>query len=407
VTHEELLRLGRRLGEFYAAAERGERIDLYGAHNVIEFNTEENFRQLTPFVGDLIEKERFDFIVESSRGFLKDRSRLFSRRVEDERICDGHGDLRTDHVYFLDQIQIIDCIEFNDRFRYGDTAVDLAFLHMDVEQLSRSDLSLAILNGYIEFSRDYSLYTVLDFYSCYRAVVKIKVSCLGAAALKEGSEKREMQARAVQYLGFAFRYAVQFARPTLYILCGLPGTGKSTYAKRLHFILDIALFRSDVVRAELPEYNPRHGPVPFGTGIYKPEMRAHVYALLLSKAQIELKNGSSAILDATFSIRKWREEAVRLAEDLDANVLFIECVSSRETLLERLGRRREGESGQSDARPDHLEMLAGELESIDELPPEQHLRMETEADVETNLGTILSSAYLKKREQVERKIAQL
>ncbi len=404
---DEMLRLGRRLAEFYAAAEHTEQIDWFGGHQVIEFNTEENFRQLAPFVGNLVGQERFDFIVESSRGFLRDRGGLFQRRVEEGRIRDGHGDLRAEHVYFLDGIQIIDCIEFNERFRYGDTAVDLAFLHMDVERLAGPDLSLAVLNGYTESSRDYGIYTLLDFYSCYRAVVKMKISCLSNTELAQGSRKREMQMRAGKYLDLAFRYAVQFARPTLYVLCGLPGTGKSTYAKRLHEIFDIALFRSDTARQGIPGYGAHRGPVPFGTGIYRHEMRGWVYSWLLSMAQEELKKGRSAILDATFSQRKWREEAVRLAKDLDANILFFECVSSQDTILQRLGRRREGDDGQSDARPQHLPGLVNEFEAMDELAPELLTRVNTETEIEANLRTILAGAYSKRRVQVEEIIARL
>jgi len=407
VHQDEMPRLGRRLAEFYDTAGRGEQIDRYGGPEVIELNTEENYRQLAPFVGSLVGRERFDFVMESSRGFFRDRSHLFRNRVAEGRICDGHGDLRAEHVYFLDRIQVIDCVEFSDRLRYGDTAVDLAFLHMDVERLGRPDLSLAMLSGYTESSGDYGIYTLLDFYSCYRAVVKMKISCLSAAGLGEGPRRHLMQKRAGQYLDLAFRYAVQFARPTLYILCGLPGTGKSTYAKRLHHILDIAVLRSDEVRRELPEYSAHRGPVPFGTEIYRPEMRGRVYSRLLSTAQEELKNGRSVILDATFSRRKWRKEAVMLAEDLDVNILFLECVSSHDTVLERLGRRREGGDSQSDARPEHLGGLAAEFESMDELLAERHAEINTETEIEANLRTILSSLYSKKRSQVERIIAQL
>ncbi len=407
VAPDRMLLLGRRLAEFYAAAERGDRIDWYGSAEVIGLNTEENFRQLAPFVGRLLDRERFDFVMQSSRGFLRDRGALFRRRVKEGRICDGHGDLRVEHVYFLDGIQIIDCIEFNERFRYGDTAVDLAFLHMDTERLARGDLSMAMLNGYTECSRDYGIYSLLDFYSCYRAIVKMKISCLSEAGLEESSRKREMQSRAVQYLGLAFRYSVQFSRPTLYVLCGLPGTGKSTYAKNLRDIFDIALFRSDEARRKLPEYNERGGPVPFGAGIYKPDMRGFVYSRLLSAAHDELRTGRPAILDATFSLRKWRQEAVRLAEDLDANILFLECVCSRDTILERLARRRQGEDGQSDARPEHLDGLVDEFESMDELSPERHARINTEDEIEANLRSILSGTYIKKRAQVEKIIAGL
>ena len=400
-------RLGRLLAEFYAAAERSGQIDEYGSIRVIEFNTEENFRQLAPFVGKLLEKERFDFVMESSRAFLTDCAALFMRRVAEGRIRDGHGDLRAEHVYFLDGIQIIDCIEFNERFRYGDTAIDLAFLHMDVERLGGADLSLQMLEGYTEFSLDYGMYALLDFYSCYRSVVKMKISCLSFTELEEGPRKEEMRRRAGQYLDLAFRYSVQFARLTLYVLCGLPGTGKSTYAKKLHEIFDVALFRSDEARQELPEFSARSGPVPFGTGIYRPEMRGRVYSRLLSMAQEEIKNGRPAILDATFSMKKWREEAVRMAEDLDVNILFLECVCSRDTILERLSRRREGDDSLSDARPEHLDGLVDEFESMDELSPERHITINTEAEIETNLRVILSGVYSKKRAQVEKIIAKL
>ena len=332
---------------------------------------------------------------------------FFSAGLQQGHICDGHGDLRAEHVYFLDRIQIIDCIEFNERFRYGDIAVDLAFLHMDIERLGTPDLSLAVLNGYMESSRDYAIYTLLDFYSCYRAVVKMKISCLTMAELAECPRKRLMQRRAVQYLDLAFRYAIQFARPTLWVLCGMPATGKSTYAKRLHEIFDIVLLRSDEVRKELPEYRAHGGPVPFGTGIYRSDMRGRVYSRLLSMVQEELKNGRSVILDATFSRQKWREEAVRLAHDLDANILFFECVSSRATILERLGRRRQGEDGESDARAEHLPGFVDEFESMNELSPERYTRINTENEIEANLRIMLSSAYSNKRAQVERIIARL
>jgi len=276
---------------------------------------------------------------------------------------------------------------------------------MDVERLGGADLSLAVLNGYTELSRDYGIYTLLDFYSCYRAVVKMKISCLSMAELAEGPRKRLMEKRAVEYLDLAFRYAIQFARPTLWVMCGMPGTGKSTCAKRVREIFDIVLLRSDEARKELPEY--RGGPLPFGTGIYRSDMRGHIYSQLLSMAHDELKSGRSVILDATFSRQKWREETVRLAKDLDANILFFECVSSRATILERLSRRRKGENGGSDARAEHLPGLMDEFENLNELSPEQHARINTENDIEENLRTILSSAYAKKRAQIERIIAQL
>jgi aminoglycoside phosphotransferase family enzyme len=51
---------------------------------------------------------------------------------------DTHGDLHLDHIYlFPDRtppadLVVIDCIEFNERFRYADPVADMAFLFMDL-----------------------------------------------------------------------------------------------------------------------------------------------------------------------------------------------------------------------------------------------------------------------------------
>jgi len=432
--HDDMVRLGRMLGAFYSRGPCDPEVDRYGRAEIIGFNTEENFRQLNPFVGTLIRKGPFDFVKETGRGFFRDCTRLFDRRVVEGRIRDGHGDLRAEHVYLMDaaespphgsgyfrkqrEIQIIDCIEFNERFRYGDAACDLAFLHMDLERQGRSDLSLSVLSGYVEESGDFGVYSVLDFYSCYRAIVKLKVSCLTWGELRDGARRDEMEARAGQYLDLALRYAVQFSRPTIWVFCGLPGTGKSTLADRVRDVFGIALFRSDQVRTELPEYASHSGPVPLGTGIYRPGPRGRVYAHLLALAQGELKKGKSVILDATFSQRHWREETVRLAGDMDANVLFFECVSSEETMLARLGRRETGERGErakhaageglSDARTEHIPGLLAQFEPLEELPACFHSIVDTDRHLPDEcLREVLPRAYAMRRSQVETVLERL
>lgn len=416
VNHDDMARLGRMLGAFYSRSTQSPEIDSYCNAEVISFNTEENFRQLNPYVGTLIGANPFEFIKEAGCGFFRDCKRLFDRRVEEGCIRDGHGDLRAEHVYFIDGIQIIDCIEFNDRFRYADAACDLAFLHMDMERLGYSDLSLSLLSGYVQESSDYGIYTVLDFYSCYRAIVKLKVSCLTWSELEYGDRRGEMERRAGQYLDLAVRYAVQFSRPTIWVFCGLPGTGKSMRAEKVRDVFGISLFSSDQVRTSLPEYASHAGPVPLGTGIYRQGLRGRVYARLLALAQEELKKGMSVILDATFSQRHWREEVVRLAGDMDANVLFFECVSSEETLLARLGRRDTGKGddrkpdrkGLSDARTEHLYGMLAEYEALDELSPEIHSVIDTDKSSRDEcLGEILPRAYAMKRSQVEKAMERL
>ena len=52
--------------------------------------------------------------------------------------CDTHGDLHLSHVYLFpdrpppDDLVIIDCVEFAERFRFADPVADIAFLVMDL-----------------------------------------------------------------------------------------------------------------------------------------------------------------------------------------------------------------------------------------------------------------------------------
>ena len=74
--------------------------------------------------------------------------------------CDTHGDLRLDHVYVFPErtskanLEIIDCIEFNGRFRFADPVADMAFLVMDSQLHGRPDLARAFTDSYVRASGD-------------------------------------------------------------------------------------------------------------------------------------------------------------------------------------------------------------------------------------------------------------
>jgi aminoglycoside phosphotransferase family enzyme len=125
--------LAQRLSDFYQKALTDAKINTFGAWDMIQFNCEKNFRQTTSFMGDILDKRMFQIIRAASRLFLHRRKKLFKDRVNKKKIRDCHGDLRSGYIYFNDEIQIIDCIEFNERFRYADITSDLAFLAMDMD----------------------------------------------------------------------------------------------------------------------------------------------------------------------------------------------------------------------------------------------------------------------------------
>ena len=70
---------------------------------------------------------------------------------------------------------IVDCIEFNERFRCADPIADMAFLAMDLTLHGRRDLARAFVDAYIRASGDPEGRALLPFYTAYRAAVRGKV----------------------------------------------------------------------------------------------------------------------------------------------------------------------------------------------------------------------------------------
>ncbi|MBR9980388.1 MAG: hypothetical protein KFF50_05110, partial [Desulfatitalea sp.] len=230
--------LAGHLARFYTDARQDEETAAIGAWETVRGNCEENFSQIEPHAGTAIDRRTFDIIRAATRAFLHRRKALFERRIADGCIRDGHGDLRTDHVYFTrDTIQVIDCIEFNERFRFGDVAADLAFLAMDLDFIGFPAIADAFLAAYVTASGDNDLYTLIDFYKCYRAMVRLKVNCLRLGQV-DAEQRPPLEREIRRHQQLAYGYALRYSRPVLWVVCGMPATGKSTVAKALARHLD-------------------------------------------------------------------------------------------------------------------------------------------------------------------------
>lgn len=401
---ERIDELGDVLAGFYRRAETGPHIDAYGDPERIRFNMEENFEQTAAFVPEFMDPERWEFVRQVCRSFWEGHRELFRHRVAGGRIRDGHGDLRADHVYLGERVQVIDCIEFNERFRYGDAAADLAFLLMDLDHRGHADVGRRILSVYARSASDPEIYALLDFYAAYRAMVRLKVSCLSLEQADAVLRER-LEDDIGRYLRQAYRYAVAFGRPNLWVFCGLPASGKSTLAEMVCAAQFMPLFQSDRVRRQDPEF--RGGEVvPFNTGMYHPAMRGRVYAKLLNLAQDELRLGRSVALDATFSDAGWREAAVRLARDQNVGLIFVHCGCRPETIRRRLS-LREAEGGLSDARLAHFEDMLRHFDPVLEPATDTLLAVDTEREPEDALHHTLGRAHALKHAQVERLLRAL
>ena len=384
-------RLTRVLAAFYDAARSGPKINAAGSWDTVNANCEENFSQTEKFAGNLIGKRMYQIILSASRSFLLQRKELFERRVKENKIRGGHGDLRTDHINFTpDGIQIIDCIEFNELFRCGDIAADLAFLAMDLDFEGYPDIARALLEAYVQHSGDPDVFVLLDFYKCYRAFVRAKVNCfrLEQSDLAE-REQVELRRQTRRFVELAYEYAQQFSHPTVWVVCGMIASGKSTVAKALADALKIEVLHSDVVRKKLFDRQVFESQEEeFGEGMYSQDATALTYGRLLLLAQEELERGRSVILDATFSREDQRREVLRLVENRAADIVVVEC-RCREAVIRQRLRNRSNSPAISDARLKHLEEFKSRYEAPDEIPAGIKITVNTERSLAETVEKIL------------------
>lgn len=208
ISADEMQRIGAHLAEVYGTIESNDKAKSFGNLAIISFNVEENFDQTKKYIGGPVSAEMFSAIEGWSRKFMEDNQALFERRIVNGCIKECHGDLHLQHICKeADDIFIFDCIEFNERLRYGDVASDVAFLSMDLDYNDRSDLAEAFVKAYVEASGDEDLLNILTFYKVYRAYVRAKVTSF---MLDDEGISREMYAKAAssaaQYYHLAHSY---------------------------------------------------------------------------------------------------------------------------------------------------------------------------------------------------------
>jgi uncharacterized protein len=352
VTQKDLRALVRKLVPFYQKAKTGKGIDPFGRIEIIVKNTEENFLQTHPYVGRLISVKEADRLHFRCRAFLKRNPDLFQKRIQEGRIRDCHGDLHSGNICLEENIQIYDCIEFNHRFRYADIASDLAFLAMDLDFYGPPDLSELLIREYTRLSGDRDLPRLLHFYKTYRAHVRAKVHAFAADDLELPAAERESHSRAARkYFRLAVRYALQLPVPQLVVVFGLMGTGKTTLAQALATRTGWTLFSSDAVRKKLGGIPPTTKKwEPFGGGIYGEEMSRRTYDRMREGAGKELQRGKSVILDGSYKRQSERQALIDLAEQLGAEIRFIECRAPVKIIRQRLEQRSREKEVVSDGR---------------------------------------------------------
>ncbi len=388
VTDDMMPRLAEKIADFHNHAATGKEINAFGNIDIITHNNEENLTQMSPYIGRTLTPWKYNQIADFTRDFIKDNTALLKNRIQENRIRDCHGDLHTAHICFENGLNIYDCIEFNDRFRYCDVASEVAFLAMDLDHNGRADLARSFVKSYIESSGDTDLKKLLRFYKCYRACVRGKVACFKLDDPYVTEEQRE-EARynAESYFDLAYSYAD--SEPTLFITTGLAGCGKSAVAETLAKRLGLVVLSSDVTRKKLAGIQVKeHRFEDLNTGIYSSEFSRKTYDTLFKEAKNILNDGNSVIIDATFIKSAERETAKKLAEEMKAKFFIIECKLDEKTTKERLEKRLSEESV-SDGRWEVYQMQKNVFEPVLEVPPYNHVIIDNINPLEANVQQIL------------------
>ena len=287
---------------------------------------------------------------------------VMSERGRTGRIRECHGDLHCANIVRRgSRLLAFDCLEFDPAFRWMDVAQEVATLLADLHARARPALAAAFLGGYLAQAGDYQACRLLNLYQVHRALVRAKVMALNATNVVQDPGEQAALRRQYQHYAQCAKRCLSLGRPSLILMHGLSGSGKSWLAQRLAPSLSAATLCSDLERRRRAGSEDR----------YSAGARAQVYQHLANCAMDTLAGGFTTIIDATFGSRAQRAQFQALASKLAVPICLVHCQAPTQVLRARIDERIKRHNDCSEA---DLKVLEWQERQAEPLTPEEGLK---------------------------------
>ena len=383
-TAEIVAAVGRRLAIFHAEAPPcrvGEDV-LVGVERVADGNFEALAGLGALAHPRLFAAQRF------ADAFVAGHAATLAARAAAGRVREGHGDLRAEHVLIGDEVEVVDCVEFDAELRTVDVGADLAFLVMDLARLGRPDLGRVLVDAYRHAGGDPGSDELIAFHAAVRAWVRAKVAVPpdGGAGTSPHSQTAA-QEEVLDLFALGERFAWQARLPLTLIVCGPPASGKSELARRLSQVSGLAVIGSDETRKRLSGLEPSSRAPQEA---YSAAATARTYAELGRRAATQLGAAGGAIVDATFARRSARQAFSAACVGLAPPLVF-ECRAPAAVTQARARTRAADPQHVSDADAETAAWVHGRFEPLeDDVPAARHFVVRTDQPVASTVEDVVT-----------------
>jgi len=287
---------------------------------------------------DLVAAHR---LTEDSRREMKRQTPLLERRRESGFVRQCHGDLHLRNIVLLDGTPtLFDGVEFNDEIACTDVLYDLAFLLMDLWRRGLARHANSVWNRYLLDTADLDGLALLPLFLSCRAAVRAKTSATAAQLQSDVQRRRDLEGAAREYLATAAGL-LRPPSPCLVAVGGFSGSGKSTLALNLApsvgAVPGAIVVRSDETRKRLCGVSLLQR---LGAEGYSSQVSERVYAHLADTADLVLRRGHSAIVDAVYARSTDRHAIERVAEAASVPFVGLWLEAPESLLIDRTLQRR-------------------------------------------------------------------